>query len=122
MQRLRCQGRGWWSEPVKDTTMKISQILRKLRLGVRVRRFVLRDQRGNAMVELALGVTLCSTLIVGAAEFGWLAYQSIEVSNAARAGVQYGAQSRTDAAATANVQRSEERRVGKECRSRWSPH
>src|ERR1035441_2109749 len=91
MQRPHCQGRGWWNEPMKDTIMKISRILRKLPIGVR--RFVLRDQRGNAMVELALGVSLCSALIVGAAEFGWLAYQSIEVSNAARAGVQYGAQS-----------------------------
>ena len=84
--------------------MTISQILRKLPIGARARRFVLRDQRGNALVELALGVTLCSALIVGATEFGWLAYQSIEVSDAARAGVQYGAQSRTDAANTAQVQ------------------
>jgi Flp pilus assembly protein TadG len=89
---------------MKDTTMAISQILGKLPIGVRARRFFLHDQRGNAMVELALGVSLCSALIVGAAEFGWLAYQSIEVSNAARAGVQYGAQSRTDAADTAHVQ------------------
>ena len=89
---------------MKATTMKISRILQKLPIGARVRRSVLRDQRGNALVELAFGVTLCCTLIVGAAEFGWLEYQSIEVSDAARAGVQYGAQSRTDAADTAHMQ------------------
>lgn len=89
---------------MRNTTVTISQILRKLPVGVRARAFVPRGQRGNAMIELAFGVSLCSALILGAAEFGWLAYQSIEVSNAARAGVQYGAQSRSDAANTTQVQ------------------
>lgn len=53
----------------------------------------LRGESGNAMVELALSVSLAITLLVGAAEFGTLAYSAIEVSNAAHAGAAYGAQS-----------------------------
>lgn len=92
-----------WNEPMKGA-MTISLSPRKLLIGARAWRSALGSQRGNAIIELAFGVSLCITLIVGAVEFGWLAYQSIEVSDAARAGVQFGAQSRADAAATANVQ------------------
>jgi len=48
---------------------------------------------GQAFAELALLLPVFSLLIVGSAEIARLAYASIEVSNAARAGVQYGAQS-----------------------------
>jgi Flp pilus assembly protein TadG len=54
-------------------------------------------ESGSAFVELALVMPLFTFLIVGAAEFGRLAYASIEVSNAARAGVAYGAQNHADA-------------------------
>lgn len=64
----------------------------------------IRNSRGSAMVELALGVSLCSTIILGAAEFGRLCYAGIEVSNAAHAGAQYGSQSRTYAADLTNIQ------------------
>lgn len=63
----------------------------------------LRDESGNALVELALGLTICITLILGAAEFGRLAYAAIEISNAAHAGAEYGSQSRTYAADLANI-------------------
>jgi Flp pilus assembly protein TadG len=48
-------------------------------------------------------MSVCITLLLGAAELGRLAYASIEVSNAAHAGVQYGAQSHTDAADNAGM-------------------
>src|ERR1700743_3857150 len=47
---------------------------------------------GQALVELGLTLPLLLLLLIGAAELGRLAYYSIEVSNAARAGVAYGAQ------------------------------
>ncbi len=55
------------------------------------------DQSGQALVELALTMPLLILLLVGAAEFARLAYAAIETSNAARAGVQYGAQNHVTA-------------------------
>ena len=57
----------------------------------------LRENSGQAFVELALVLPIFILLLVGAAEVGRLAYASIEVSNAARAGVAYAAQSHTTA-------------------------
>ena len=64
----------------------------------------LRDNIGQAFVELALVLPIFILLLVGAAEIGRLAYASIEVSNAARAGVAYAAQSHTTAQDSANIQ------------------
>lgn len=50
-------------------------------------------QRGTALVELALAVPLLMLILVGLIEIGRFAYFGILVGNAARAGVQYGAQS-----------------------------
>ena len=44
------------------------------------------------MIELALVLPIFVLLLIGAAEVARLAYASIEVSSAARAGIQYGAQ------------------------------
>lgn len=52
----------------------------------------LENDCGQALVELALMFPMFILLLVGAAEFGRLAYAAIEVSNAARAGAAYGAQ------------------------------
>ncbi len=49
------------------------------------------DNRGAALVELALTTPLFLLLIVGATELGRMAYFAIEVENAARAGASYGA-------------------------------
>src|SRR6266702_286836 len=68
------------------------------------RRRAMRDDSGQALVELSVGLTLCVVLIVGAAEFGRLAYASIEVSNAAHAGAAYGAQTHTSAKDDAGMQ------------------
>jgi Flp pilus assembly protein TadG len=53
-------------------------------------------QRGQSVVEVALVTPLLLLLLVGTIEIGRYAYYSIEVSSAARAGVQYGAQSLAD--------------------------
>ena len=60
-------------------------------------------EQGSALIELVAGLTILVTLILGAAEFGRLAYAGIEVSNAAHAGAAYGSQSRTYAADIANI-------------------
>jgi Flp pilus assembly protein TadG len=58
---------------------------------------------GQAFVELALVLPIFILLMVGAAEIGRLAYASIEVNNAARAGVAYGAQTSATAKDTDNI-------------------
>lgn len=63
-------------------------------------RSVFADNLGGALVELAMVMPIFATLIVGAAEFGRLEYFSIEVANAARAGVTYAAQSTATAASS----------------------
>lgn len=78
---------------MKDTTKAISRHFRQRQAGVRVSRAAIRDDSGQALIELAIGMTVLATLLLGAVEFGRLAYAGIEVSNAAHAGVQYGAQS-----------------------------
>jgi Flp pilus assembly protein TadG len=50
------------------------------------------SQAGLAIVEFALAVPLLLLILVGLVETGRFAYYSILVGNAARAGVQYGAQ------------------------------
>jgi Flp pilus assembly protein TadG len=59
---------------------------------------------GQALVETALSMSLLVPLLIGAAEFARAAYASIEVSNAARAAVQYGAQNGVTAADTTGMQ------------------
>jgi len=55
-----------------------------------------RAQFGQSVVEMALITPVILLLLVGTIEIGRFAYYGIEVSNAARAGVQYGAQSLAD--------------------------
>lgn len=62
-----------------------------------------RGDCGGALVELALIAPLFIALIVAGAELGRLAYAAIEVSNAARAGVAYGAQNHATAAETGTI-------------------
>lgn len=64
----------------------------------------LRDDLGQAFVELALVLPVFILLLVGAAELGRLAYADIEVANAARAGVAYGAQNHVTASDTTGIQ------------------
>lgn len=59
---------------------------------VRRTRTAIRSDAGDSLVELALLLPILTMLLVGTVDLGRLAYMSIEVSNAARAGVQYGQQ------------------------------
>jgi Flp pilus assembly protein TadG len=63
----------------------------------------IRNDTGQAFIELALVLPVFILLLVGAAEFGRLAYSSIEVSNAARAGVAYAAQNHITASDLAGI-------------------
>jgi Flp pilus assembly protein TadG len=72
-------------------------------LSIAKRLRFLRSESGNALFELALGIGVLATVVIGSVEFGRIAYASIEVNDAARAGASYGAESRTYAADNANV-------------------
>jgi len=52
-----------------------------------------RKRAGTATVELALLLPMLLVVALGAVDFGRVFYMSVGVANAARAGVQYGAQS-----------------------------
>jgi Flp pilus assembly protein TadG len=65
----------------------------------------LRDsESGQALVEVSVAGTLLVVIVLGVIEFGQLAYDSIEVSNAAKAGVQYGTQNGATASDTTGIQ------------------
>jgi hypothetical protein len=64
-----------------------------------------RTSRQSA-VELALSVPLLIVLPLAAVEFGRIFYTQISVTNAARAGVQYGAQNITTASDTNGTQQA----------------
>jgi Flp pilus assembly protein TadG len=70
----------------------------------RAHRAATRNDIGQALVELALIFPIFILLLLGAAEFGYLAYAAIEVTNAARAGVAYGAQSHITASDYSGMQ------------------
>ena len=63
----------------------------------------MRGESGQALIEAALGLTVCVTLLLGASEFGRLAYASIEVADAAHSGAVYGAQTHTSASDNAGM-------------------
>ena len=62
-----------------------------------------RDQRGTALVELALSLSVMILIMLGIVEFGRVIYTAIEVSNAAHAAVQYGASSSAASADTTGI-------------------
>jgi Flp pilus assembly protein TadG len=84
-------------EALKSCSQMVDRFIQQLRC-------VLRAERGGALVELALTMPILIVLFVGAAEFASLSYASIEVSNAAMAGAQYGTQSITTEADTVGIQ------------------
>lgn len=61
------------------------------------------SEAGQAVVEFALVMPLLALLLMGGAELARLAHAAIEVSNAAKAAVQYGAQNRATAGDTAGM-------------------
>ena len=76
---------------------KFGILRRNFRHGVSLRVGHASKQCGQAMLELALVLPVLLLLTIGLIEFGRVAYYSIEVSDAARAGAQYGAQSLANA-------------------------
>jgi Flp pilus assembly protein TadG len=62
-----------------------------------------RTDAGQALVEAALVLPVLLLMILGALETGSIAYNAIEVANAAEAGALYAAQSRANAANTAGI-------------------
>ncbi len=61
------------------------------------------DERGNALVELGLSIPLFTALLLGSTELARVAYASIEVTTAAKAAVQYGAQTSATAGDTTGI-------------------
>jgi len=55
-------------------------------------------ESGNNLIELALTLTFLMLVVLGTTDFARLFYMAIEVSDAARAGAQYGSQSVVTAA------------------------
>jgi Flp pilus assembly protein TadG len=67
-------------------------------------RFLKGGESGQALVEMALSLPLFVLLLLGAVEFGRLAYAAIEVSNAARAAVAFADQNHAYAFDTTGMQ------------------
>ena len=70
----------------------------------RFSRFVFLRATGQASVELALSVPLLIVLLLVVVEAGRVCVVAVSLSSAARAGVQYGAQSLTTVSDTAGMQ------------------
>ena len=92
----------------------MSRVARRSTLGVRKNGapgFIVRRSSspsscvadGQSLAEMALVTPLLLLLLLGTIELGRFAYYAIEVSNAARAGVQYGAQSLADSTDLAGI-------------------
>lgn len=67
-------------------------------------RRLFRSETGTSMVEFAIIAPVFIFLLIGLIEVGRYAYFGILAANAARAGVQYGAQNTTTAAQTTAIQ------------------
>jgi hypothetical protein len=63
----------------------------------------LASQSGQSVLEIALLAPVLLLMLVGAIEIGRYAYFAIEATSAARAGVQYGAQSLVDSKDVAGI-------------------
>jgi Flp pilus assembly protein TadG len=70
-----------------------------------------RSEAGQSLVEVALSVPLLLVLMTGGAEFASLAYSAIEVTNAAKAAAQFGAQASAYATDTAAMQNAVNKEV-----------
>jgi len=63
-------------------------------------------EEGQALIETAVSMSLLVLLMLGAVEFGRLAFAAIEVNNAAKAAAQYGSQSHATALDQAGMQQA----------------
>lgn len=62
------------------------------------------DRRGSSLIETAILVPTLLTVCAGVMDFARIVYAGIELSNAARAGVQYGALTPGNSGDTAGMQ------------------
>jgi Flp pilus assembly protein TadG len=62
------------------------------------------EERGAALVELAIALPLLMLILVGTVDFARVFYMSIELTNAARAGAQFGAASLANSGRPADMQ------------------
>jgi Flp pilus assembly protein TadG len=97
---------GWASAPagrsshIRTPRRRFSAAFAWLLAGCRL----LREDSGSSLVEVALCISLVGLpLLVGTVELGSMMYGSIEVSNAAHAGSEYGMMSSTFAADSAGI-------------------
>ncbi len=92
---------------MENTTNRNSSMLcaccKTTRLGQRAK---VRSDSGQAVIEMMILLPIFLVLMIGTVEFGRLAYAYIEVADAARAGVQYGAQNRATASDNAGMQQA----------------
>jgi hypothetical protein len=77
-----------------------------LRLPSRLRLDRMVSESGQSLLELAILTPILLLLVIGIIEVGRFAYYSIEVTNAARAAVQYGAQSLADSKDSVGLQQA----------------
>lgn len=61
-------------------------------------------ESGQALVETAVSLGMLLIILIGAVEIGRIAYATIQVTNAAKAAVQYGAQNHNTAVDTTGMQ------------------
>lgn len=76
--------------------------INKLSLGDLIKG-CLGSESGTALIELSVSLPLFAAMLLGSAELARVAYASIEVTSAARAAVQYGAQTSATAADTTGI-------------------
>lgn len=67
-------------------------------------KFPFRDERGQALVEMAVTAPLFILMLAGAIELGRVAHYAVEVQNASRAGAAYGGENIGNAGSTTNIQ------------------
>ena len=72
----------------------------------------LHNEDGQSLVELALSIPLLLLMLMGMAELGQICYGAINVSQAAKAAAQYGAQTSTTAVDTAGMLAAAQNEIG----------
>lgn len=72
----------------------------------------LHSEDGQSLVELALTIPLLLLMLMGMTELGQICYGAINVSNAAKAAAQYGAQSSATAGDTAGMLAAAQNEIG----------
>ena len=70
------------------------------------------DAAGNVTIEFGFVILFIVTLAIGAFDFGRLGYSKIAVTNAARAGTQYGVQNMSTAANIAGMKQAARNDIG----------